>query len=103
MEHTALVHSLPDDYSGLFIFIVDSNTLTNDEYPVLVVGFSPNSPRLEDYQRPPRKIPSADIRIFRAIPSTVQSIENNLSIANMDFEEFAESVDADGVFRGFPR
>jgi hypothetical protein len=29
-------------------------------------------------------------------------IENNLSIANMDFEEFAENVDDDGIFRGFP-
>jgi uncharacterized protein DUF6924 len=28
-------------------------------------------------------------------------VENNLSLANMDFEEFADSVDADGVFRGF--
>ena len=31
------------------------------------------------------------------------SRENNLSIANMDFREFAESVDPDGVFRGFPQ
>jgi hypothetical protein len=31
----------------------------------------------------------------------VQSIENNLSIANMDFAEFADSVNEDGVFRGF--
>jgi hypothetical protein len=40
-------------------------------------------------------------REFRAIPTAVQSIENNLSIANMDFEDFAEAVDEDGVFRGF--
>ncbi len=40
---------------------------------------------------------------FRAIPSQIQGIENNLSIANMDFEEFAEAVDEDGVFRGFPQ
>jgi hypothetical protein len=39
---------------------------------------------------------------FRAVSSPVQGIENNLSIANMDFEEFAEAVDEDGVFRGFP-
>jgi len=30
-------------------------------------------------------------------------VGNNLSIANRDFEEFANSVDEDGVFRGFPR
>jgi hypothetical protein len=31
----------------------------------------------------------------------VQSIENNLSLFNMDFWEFADNVDDDGVFRGF--
>jgi len=30
------------------------------------------------------------------------SVENNLSISNMDFSDFADSADADGVFRGFP-
>jgi hypothetical protein len=40
-------------------------------------------------------------RIFRAIPSTIQGIENNLSIANMSFFEFAGTVDSDGIFRGF--
>jgi hypothetical protein len=39
---------------------------------------------------------------FRALPGQVQGIENNLSIANMDFEEFSRAVDADGIFRGFP-
>ena len=38
---------------------------------------------------------------FRAIPSAIQSIENNLSIGNMDFEDFATAADHDGVFRGF--
>ena len=41
-------------------------------------------------------------REFRAIPSQIQGIENDLSIANMDFEEFAESADESGIFRGFP-
>jgi hypothetical protein len=38
---------------------------------------------------------------FRALPSEVQAIENNLSIANMDFGDFASTVDGGGVFRGF--
>ncbi|MGH9424558.1 MAG: DUF6924 domain-containing protein [Thermoanaerobaculia bacterium] len=41
-------------------------------------------------------------RQFRAEPSQIQSIENNLSISNMDFAEFAENCDPEGVFRGFP-
>lgn len=40
-------------------------------------------------------------RTFRIIPSEMWGIENNLSIANMDFRDFADSADADGVFRGF--
>src|SRR5688572_31590291 len=31
-------------------------------------------------------------REFRALPSKIQSIENNLSIGNRDFSEFAEHV-----------
>jgi uncharacterized protein DUF6924 len=72
-------------YRHPFVVLVDRAALTSPEHPVLVVATSP------------------DIRgqAFRALPTTLQSIENNLSIANMDFHEFAESVDAHGVFRGF--
>jgi hypothetical protein len=38
---------------------------------------------------------------FRAVPDRIATITANLEIANMDFEEFADSVDGDGVFRGF--
>ena len=40
---------------------------------------------------------------FRALPSVIHSVENNLSLANMDFEHFVGSVGSDGIFRGFPR
>jgi hypothetical protein len=38
---------------------------------------------------------------LRTIPSEMWGIENNLSISNMDFEDFSNVVDEDGVFRGF--
>jgi hypothetical protein len=38
---------------------------------------------------------------FRAVHRQVQAIENNPSIANMHFFEFADSADADAIFRGF--
>ena len=41
-------------------------------------------------------------RTFRVIPSEMWSIEHNLSIANIEFHEFADNVDRDGIFRGFP-
>lgn len=103
MDCHELVQSLPDDYPGFFCFMVDATTLNDDEHPILVVGFSPNSVELEDYQRTPKQTPLSEIKTFRAIPATIQSIENNLSIANMDFEDFADSVDSDGIFRGFPQ
>ncbi len=68
-----------------FAFIVDQFTLTNSERPVLVVDL---------YDEPGRS--------FRVLPREMWSGENNLSLANMDFDEFANSVDPDGVFRGFP-
>jgi hypothetical protein len=40
-------------------------------------------------------------RTFRSVPWEVEPIVANLSISNMDFFEFADRADADGVFRGF--
>jgi hypothetical protein len=40
-------------------------------------------------------------RTFRSIPSEVEPIVANLSIANMDFAEFADNTNPDGIFRGF--
>ena len=68
-----------------FAFLADRTALTHPAHPVLVVDL--------------RKKPG---RTFRVSPSKVQSVENNLSIANMDFHEFADSVGRDGIFRGFP-
>jgi len=65
---------------------VDRVALTDPEHPILVV----------DLMDQPG-------RTFRVIPSEAWGVENNLSIANMGFEEFAEAADEDGVFRGFPK
>jgi hypothetical protein len=79
-----LVRLIPTNYNQIFIFIADQITMSHPEHPLLVVDLFEVSGNE-----------------FRAIPSQVQSIENNLSIANMDFEEFAEAVDENGIFRGF--
>jgi hypothetical protein len=72
------------DSRHTFLFLVDHDTLADPEHPVLVVDL---------YSDPGRS--------FRVIPSELWGVENNLSLANMDFEEFADAVDRDGVFRGF--
>jgi len=80
-----LLELIPRNYNHSFIILVDKTAILLPEHPLLVV---------ELYQLSGRE--------FRAIPSQIQSIENNLSIANLDFEDFADSVDKDGVFRDFP-
>lgn len=65
------------------VFIADKLTFESSERLILVVN-------LRDVHRK-----------FRTALSVLPEIENNLSTANMGFEEFEASVDADGVFRKF--
>jgi hypothetical protein len=81
-----LVALAPKGGDHTFAFIADRIALTIPERPVLVVDL---------YDAPGRT--------FRVIPRELWGIENNLSIANMDFNEFADNADPDGVFRGFPK
>ena len=100
LSSLAVVNALPDDYPQYFVLVADA--LSHGDNPtVLVVNFLPQSD--ESYDTRPRDRTEQHIESFRAAPNTLQSITNNLSISNMDFSDFAESVDDDGVFRGFPR
>lgn len=64
------------------LFVVDEAAL-DPGYPILVVDLM------------------GDKETFRCIASEVGNVENNLNIANMDWEDFAGRADDDGVFRGF--
>ena len=79
-----LLSLIGEESNHTFLFIVDKKTLSLPEFPILCIDL---------FEEPGRS--------FRVIPSAMISVQNNLSIANMDFEEFAESVDPDGIFRGF--
>jgi hypothetical protein len=77
---------LPGDSERSIVFLVDAEAIAHLEHPVLVVDLL--------------DVPG---RSFRVIPSEAWGVENNLRLANMDFAEFAEAVDEDGVFGGFPK
>lgn len=77
-----LAELLPEDPARTFVFIVDTRALTEPEHPILVLDLQSN-------------------RSLRVFPPEVWSIENNLRLANMGFEEFLVACDLDGVFRGF--
>ena len=69
-----------------FVIVADRKAMEDPEHPLLVVHLADDAGQE-----------------FRTLPRGVQSIENNLSLRNMDFEEFADAAGEDGVFRGFPR
>ena len=75
---------LSEDSSHAFAFIVDRETLANSEHPVLVVDLSKKT-----------------VRTFRVTVAAFGDVTSNLSIANMDFDDFAKAVDKEGIFRGF--
>ncbi|HET9589969.1 MAG TPA: hypothetical protein VFO91_14385 [Anaerolineales bacterium] len=86
LTKSQLLELLPSDYDHTLLIVADKNAISLPDHPLLVIDLHEGSGNE-----------------FRALPSRIQGIENNLSIANMDFEEFAGSVDEDGVFRGFPK
>lgn len=79
-----LVPEEPDRVMS-FLFIVDRMTLTHADRPILV---------LDLLDEPGRT--------FRVIPSEMWAVENSLSLANCDWEDFSGHVDPDGIFRGHP-
>lgn len=72
-------------------FIADERTLTDPESPILAVLVS----------RFDFGVEASQLRPFRVIPSELWSVEVNIDIANMDWWDFTENTDDDGVFRGF--
>jgi hypothetical protein len=80
-----LLKLIPENYNHSFIIIFDRLTATMSESPLLIVDL---------FEEPGRE--------FRADPSQIFGIESNLAIANMDFSEFANFVDEDGIYCGYP-
>jgi hypothetical protein len=85
IEKNQLLDLMPPSYSHSFIIVADEKAMTHPEHPLLIIDLSKDS-----------------AGEFRAVPSQIQAIQNNLSIANLDFKEFTDAADQDGVFRGFP-
>jgi hypothetical protein len=89
LDEAAIVASYlrayPHAYRHPVLFVVDAVAVSAPEHPVLVVNLNSG----------------VTVGPFRALPRQVQSIQNNLSLANMDYVEFAGATGPDGVFRGF--
>ncbi len=84
VDVAGLLDLLPSDLNRSFVFVLDAAALYDREHAVAVVDLREQRGR-----------------VFRVIPSEAWGVENNLSLGNMDFAEFADVGGADGVFRGF--
>lgn len=71
------------NYKHHFIFVVDKITIEHPEHPILCMDL---------YDKPGET--------FRVVPAEMWAVENNLSISNVDFEDFLNSIDEDGIYRG---
>ncbi|QTI69199.1 hypothetical protein J6U32_00695 [Gordonia polyisoprenivorans] len=85
-----LVARIGEEDPPYYAFVADAITMSHPEMAILVIDCGRS-----DFGHEPG-------RTFRVVPEQMHSVENNLSIANMDFRSFADAVDDDGVFRGFP-
>jgi hypothetical protein len=65
------------------LFIAD-RVATEGDFPILVIDLSPEA-------RSP----------FRCIARELWGVDNNLNLANIDWDEFAANADSDGIHRGF--
>ncbi|MFF7858720.1 DUF6924 domain-containing protein [Streptomyces sp. NPDC007904] len=72
-----------DDEPG-YAFLADAITMTDPSFPLLAVDL---------YDEPGRQ--------FRVPARWYPDISANLSIANMDFADFADAADDSGTFRGW--
>jgi hypothetical protein len=72
-----------DDEKLTYLFIADSTTMSDPERTLLAVDL---------YDEPGRT--------FRLPPRWYADVSANLSIANIDFDEFADAADESGTFRG---
>lgn len=84
-----------DDEAGpSVLFIADSITFASPAHPVLVVDLTDRFLSVTEFPKIANRTP------FRCLPSALWDVENNLSIANLDWEDYAGSL-ADGeVYRG---
>ncbi|SFF14536.1 hypothetical protein SAMN05421541_106381 [Actinoplanes philippinensis] len=91
-----LLELVPADSDHGVAFLVDAKALTHPDMPILVVNLYDYVEGLTDQGKGPQYGTT-----FRVVPSEMWSVQNNLTISNMDWEEFVDNTDGDGVFRGF--
>jgi hypothetical protein len=80
--------------SAHFFFVADRTAVGSPGHPILIVPVPYPEPEYADLNEE-RRVE------FRVVVAKLWAVENNLSISNMDWTDFADNVGDDGVFCGF--
>jgi hypothetical protein len=84
------------DAGSSVLFIADSVTFASPEHSVMVVDLQDKFLSAAEFPEIAGRTP------FRCIPSALWDVENNLNIANLDWEDYVGmAADDGGVYRGF--
>lgn len=82
-DWTAVKAAVPANQNhARVLFIADREALASPEHPFLVVDL------VEDHEP------------FRCVVTELWAVENNLNIANLDWEDFADHTDKHDIYRG---
>ncbi len=82
--------SQPPGYEARLVAVFDRQSTEHPAHPLLIVDFLAETDG-DDFR--PGSV--------RVAPAAVASVEANLSLANLDLADFANNLDAEGIFRGF--
>ncbi|OZC76493.1 hypothetical protein CH251_06235 [Rhodococcus sp. 06-462-5] len=100
-ENRTIEELLVLDVDSHYLFVADSMTIQNPQHPILVLDMVDDEESDdEDDEDVDDEDMAERVRSFRVTPESLPSVENNLSIANLDFADFADHLDSDGVYRG---
>ncbi|WP_121714441.1 hypothetical protein [Streptomyces sp. E5N91] len=78
------------------LIMADKRAMNEAGMPLLAVHVREEDDEDEDDDARPERIEE-----LRVIARDLWAVEANIAMANMDWEEFVEAADEDGVFRGF--
>jgi hypothetical protein len=76
------------------LIVADTAAVTTPEMPLLVLMTDEDEDDAEDDDGP-------KLSRLRVVAMALWAVELNISLANMDWEDFEAAADDDGVFRGF--
>ncbi|MEV6676989.1 hypothetical protein AB0N09_08985 [Streptomyces erythrochromogenes] len=96
----AVVAAVGRDEDLSVVFIADGATMRSPHRALLALDLGAEEEDLDpEYYR--ELVDSPPPREFRTVPAGVHDVHANLSIANMDFEEYAHEAlaDPEGVYR----